>query len=466
MEGEKKEYCGLFGIFGHPDAVHLTYMGLYALQHRGQESAGICSSDGRTLQHHRGMGLVGKVFTPEILEELKNPAAIGHVRYSTTGSSNVNNAQPLVVSYARGQVAIAHNGNLVNGASLRRDYEAHGSIFQTTSDSEVIAHIMAKPSHIEKDNPIQHCLNHIKGAYSLLIQTPKALVAARDPQGFRPLCMGELEGATVFASESCALDLVGARFVREIEPGEAVTVTSDGVTAMRFCESAEIAPAHCIFEHIYFSRPDSRIFGDTVHETRKKLGRLLAQRHPVDADVVISIPDSGNSAAVGFSEESGIPLDRGFIKNNYVGRTFIQPFQGQRDASVRIKLNVVQDVIRGKRVVVVDDSIVRGTTQKAISKILKAAGATERHLRITSPPHVSPCYYGIDFPTADELIAANNSVEEIRRHLNVDSLGYLTVEDLHASVSRPGNHYCSACFDGNYPVPIDGKLDKYVMERY
>ncbi len=464
MSSEARESCGVFGIFGHEDAVRKTYLGLYALQHRGEESCGIASTAGSEIVYHRAMGLVSDGLTSDVLDSLRNPVAIGHVRYSTTGGSRIENAQPFVASYANGQVAVAHNGNLVNTAQLRREYERHGSVFQTTMDTEVIVHLIAQPSHAQRQEGFIGCLNHLKGSYSLLILTQNEMVAARDPQGYRPLCLGDLDGAPVFASETCALQQVGARYVRDVKPGEMVRLSKDGMCSHIFADEKDIRPQHCIFELIYFARPDSRVFGQNVHETRKKFGAALAREHAVNADVVIPVPDGGNSAALGYAQESGIPLDYGFIRNHYVGRTFIQASQQQRAAGVAIKLAPVEEVVRGKRVIVVDDSIVRGTTARAKIAQLRDVGAKEIHMRLTCPPHTHPCYYGIDFQAKGELIAARHTVEEIRQFLNIDSLGYLSVEGLLSCVAPPAEHYCAACFTGNYAVRTHDEVSKYRFE--
>jgi len=457
--GKAKEYCGLFGIFDCEDAVEKVYYGLYTLQHRGEESAGIASSDGTGISHHKNLGLVNDVFTPEILKKLNNPHAIGHVRYSTFGTSDLDNAQPLVVRYSKGEVAIAHNGQLLDAGKLREDYELHGSIFHTTSDTEVIVHLMAKPGHVEKHN-LSHVLNHLRGAFSLLFLTNEEMVGVRDPNGFRPLSLGKINNSYVLSSETCALDQIGAEFIRDIEPGEVVYINKKGLKSEIYCSQRRIRPTYCIFELIYFSRPDSKIFGESVHLFRRRLGMKLAEEYPVDADIVIAVPEGGNSAALGFSAVSGIPLDRGFIRNHYVGRTFIQPEQGSRHRSVQLKLNAVSDVVRGKKVVVVDDSIVRGTTSKSRFGLLRKAGAREIHVRISCPPHCFPCQYGIDFQNKDELIAANHSVEEIRKFLDVESLAYLSVEGMLKCATSPRNHFCTACFTGNYPVSYEAANKK------
>ncbi|MGR3301577.1 MAG: amidophosphoribosyltransferase [Candidatus Scalindua sp.] len=453
-----REYCGLFGIFDCDDAVEKVFCGLYSLQHRGEESAGIASSDGKSIIHHKNLGLVNDVFSPESLRRIKNPHAIGHVRYSTFGSSdNIDNVQPLVVLYSKGEVAIAHNGQLLGASKQRSDYEQHGSIFHTTSDTEVIVHLMAKPSHVEKPN-LSHVLNHLKGAFALIFLTKDEMVGVRDRNGFRPLSIGRLNNSYVLSSETCAFDQIGAEFVRDVKPGEVVYINKDGLKSEIYCSPRRIRPAYCIFELIYFARPDSNVFGENVHLFRKQLGRRLAKEFPVDADVVIAVPEGGNSAAMGFSEASGIPLDRGFIRNHYVGRTFILPEQESREKKVELKLNAIAEVVRGKRVIVVDDSIVRGTTSKSRLKLLRKAGAKEVHLRISCPPHRFPCHYGIDFQIKDELIAANHTLEEIKVFLHADSLGYLSTEGMlscTASPASPRNHYCNACFTGNYPASTE-----------
>ncbi len=464
MSGELKDKCGVFGIFGHKEAAYLTYLGLYALQHRGEESAGIVSSDGRKMYSHRSMGHVQDVFSENTLASLAGNRAIGHVRYSTTGSSNLKNAQPILVDYSRGEVAIGHNGNIVNADILRSELEAYGSIFQTTTDSEIIIHLMAKPSLRNIEEGIMDALDRVKGAYSLVLLTHDFLIAARDPQGFRPLWLGKKDGATLVASETCAFDIMEAEAIREINPGEVVIISENGVKSRELPQEPGVRHAHCVFEHVYFSRPDSKIFGESVHLVRQKLGRELAKEHPVSADVVIPVPDSGNSAALGFSQESGIPLEYGIIRNHYVGRTFIQPSQGIRDFKARVKFNFIKEVLKGKRVVVVDDSIVRGTTSKIRVKNLRQAGAKEVHLRISCPPHKFPCAYGIDFPTPEELIANKYTPEEIRKYFECDSVGYLSIEGMLQCVGYPKESYCTACWNGNYPVKFEG-IDKFHAEK-
>lgn len=458
-----REACGIFAIHGHPDAVRLTYLGLYALQHRGQESAGIVSSNRELMMVQKGMGLVGDVFDPAMLSALKGDIALGHVRYSTSGSSVLKNVQPLMVDYSRGTIAIAHNGNLTNSRQLRQQLEARGSIFQTTSDSEIILHIMAGLKVSEEKDAVLRTLQEIKGAYSLGLMTKDEIIGIRDPNGFRPLCLGKADGAYVLASESCALDLISATFIREIEPGEVVVINSSGVESFYpFGKSRR--QSSCIFEHIYFARPDSFIFGANVHEVRKRLGARLAREHPVDADLVIPIPDCAISAAIGYAQESGLPFDMGVTRNHYIGRTFLQPRQAIRDFGVRVKLNPVKEVIRGKRLVVVEDSIVRGTTTVLRMASLREAGAKEIHLRISCPPHRFPCFYGIDFATRRELIGANKSVQEIARFLNIDSLGYLSKAGMLSCLGEMKGKFCTACFDGEYPVPVESAVDKYITE--
>ncbi|MEE9200559.1 MAG: amidophosphoribosyltransferase [Candidatus Brocadiales bacterium] len=447
---EIKHECGLFGVYGCLDAPEKVYYGLYSLQHRGEESAGIASAAGSRIVSHKGMGLVSNVFKPQDLTRLRSQAAIGHVRYSTIGASEWHNAQPFVGEYSKGQVAIAHNGQLVNAKSLRMSLEKAGAVFhtQTTSDSEVILHLMAKP---EYRNNLPGLLGDLKGAFSLLILTPEEMIAARDLNGFRPLCIGRLNDGYVVASESCALEQIGATYLREVSPGELIYIDKNGLRSETF---APARPSYCIFELIYFSRPDSVIFGENVHLFRKSLGEKLAEECPVEADIVISVPEGGNSAAMGYSQASGIPLERGFVRNHYVGRTFIQPGVQQRRQKAEIKLNAIAPVVAGKRVVVVDDSIVRGTTSKSRFGLLKRSGAKEIHVRISCPPHRFPCYYGIDFQIKEELIAAVRSLEEITEYLEVDSLGYLSIEGLLSCTSAPKD-YCVACFAGKYPVPTE-----------
>jgi amidophosphoribosyltransferase len=466
---EKKEKCGLFGIYGDPNAVQKAYLGLHSLQHRGQESAGIASSDGREIQCYTGMGTVRRVFRAgsNVLKTLANPIAIGHVRYSTTGASKSTNCQPLLLEYSRGQVAVAHNGNLINAMLLRDEYEAYGSIFKSTSDTEIITHLLAKPTHVSKPDPLAHVLNHLQGAYSLVFLFADRIEAARDPYGIRPLCIGQTgQGAYVVASETCAFDSIGAEFVREVEPGEIVRLDKNGLASRFFVTPGAVTPAHCIFEHIYFAKQNSTIFGENVHEFRKKLGRRLAIEHPIDADVVIPVPDSGTSAAVGFAEKSGIPFDMGMVRSHYIGRTFISPDQKQRELEVNLKLQVIKQVVADKRVVVVDDSIVRGTTTRGKIRAIRQAGAKEIHMRVSCPPLRFPCFYGIDFPTKEELLANNRNLDQIRDFLDVDSIGYMSIEGLLSCAILPADHYCTACWIGRYRIPIDIAVSKFVMERY
>jgi amidophosphoribosyltransferase len=448
------EECGVFGIYGHPDAANLTYLGLYALQHRGQESAGIVSTDGNKLYSEKSMGLVADIFTEERIKKLPGHAAIGHNRYSTTGDSISINIQPILVNFAMGSLAIAHNGNLVNAGILKAELEAYGSIFQSTMDSEVIIHLIAQSRMSNLHERIVDALQHVQGAYSLLLLAEDELIGLRDPHGFRPLVLGELGGAYVLASETCALDLIEATYIREIEPGEMVVINGSGIHSTFPFKRAN--PSHCIFEFIYFSRPDSYVFGQNVYTTRKEFGRQLARESGVQADVVIPVPDSGVPAALGYAEEAGIPFGLGLIRNHYIGRTFIEPRQAIRHFGVKIKLNPVKDVLKGKRVVVVDDSIVRGTTSKKIIKMIRNAGASEIHMRISSPPTVYPCYYGIDTPNRQELIASSHSIEEIRKYITADTLGYISLDGVRKVVDKPIN-YCVACFDGEYPVPFPGE---------
>ncbi|MBA7602307.1 Amidophosphoribosyltransferase [subsurface metagenome] len=463
------ESCGLFGIFGDDEAVQKTYVGLYGLQHRGQESAGIASSDGELIQCYTGMGTVGRVFRREsrLLTKLANPIAIGHVRYSTTGSNTPRNNQPLLSEYSRGQVAVAHNGNLINARLLRDEYEAYGSLFKTTSDTEVITHLIAKPTHVSKPDPLAHVLNHLQGAYCLLFLFADRIEAARDPYGIRPLCVGQTkEGSYVVASESCALDAIGAEFIREVEPGEIVTLDKRGLSSRFFVKPGSVTPAHCIFEHIYFAKQNSRFFGENVNEFRKKLGRRLAIEHPAEADVVTPVPDSGTSAAIGYSQASGIPFDMGLVRSHYIGRTFISPSQELREREVQLKLAVVKEAVEGKRVIVVDDSIVRGTTTRGKIRAIRQAGAKEIHMRVSCPPLRYPCFYGVDFPTKKELLAHNRDLEQIRQFLEVDSIGYMSLEGLLSCAVLPDDHYCTACWSGKYPIPVDTAMNKFALEHY
>jgi amidophosphoribosyltransferase len=464
MQPHPRHYCGVFGIFGHANAAELAYYGLYALQHRGQESAGIVASDGRQFRVHRGMGLVSQVFTGGILHNLAGHMAVGHTRYSTTGASHLRNAQPLTVDCARGQIAIAHNGNLTNAAKLRDELEARGSIFQTTVDSEIILHLMAQPNANGHGYDIMEAVRRIEGAFSLVIMTETELIGVRDPYGFRPLCLGRLGDGWVLSSETCALDLIHARFERDVAPGEIVIINADGVKSIRAFPD-QSRRAFCIFEYVYFARPDSTIAGRNVYEVRKEMGRQLAREHPVPADLVVPVPDSGVYAALGYAEEAKLPFELAFIRNHYVGRSFLQPSQLIRDFNVRVKLNLIPGMVRGKRVVIVDDSIVRGTTCKARVNTLKEAGAKEVHVRVSCPPHMHPCVYGIDFPDRNKLMAATHSIEDIRKYLNADSLAYLSQPGMVQATGLGRESFCMACYDGDYPVPYDPKLEKHIMER-
>ncbi len=451
-----REECGVVAIHGHPEAANLAYLALHALQHRGQESAGIASSDGRLIHTYKSMGHVADIFTPERLGRLPGHLAIGHTRYSTTGETALLNAQPFAVACNKGRIAVAHNGNITNARELRGSLEREGSIFQASSDTEVILHLVARSRERLLEAALREALLELDGAFSLVFLAEDRVIVARDPHGFRPLAMGQLElsGSRisyVFASETCAFDLLGAVYVGEVEPGEMVIVGPEGVTRERYAPPRN--RAHCVFEHVYFSRPDSIVFGRSVQESREMLGRMLAREHPAEADVVVPVPDSGVTAALGFAAESGIPFRHGLIRNHYVGRTFIEPSQGLRDFGVKLKLNPVRHLLEGKRVILVDDSIVRGTTSRKIVRMVRSAGAREVHLRISCPPTVSPCFYGVDTPTKSELIGANNSVDEIRRFVEADSLGYLSIGALRRCVADEEEHgYCYACYTGDYPT--------------
>jgi amidophosphoribosyltransferase len=446
-----KEECGIFGIVSHPEAARLAYLGLYALQHRGQESAGIVSSDRKKLYLEKGMGYVADLFSESRLERLRGDLALGHVRYSTAGESAAWNAQPILVDCWRGSIALAHNGNLTNALHLRHDLERDGAIFHSTSDSEVILHLISRSRRRTLQEAFVEALRIVQGAFSLLLMTPEYLLAARDPHGFRPLCIGRLNDSYVIASETCAFDLINAEYIRDVEPGEVVRIEENSLESQLPLPKEK--PAHCVFEHIYFSRPDSLVFGRTVNASRREMGKYLAREHPVEADVVVPVPDSGVSAAIGYAQESGIPLEFGLIRNHYIGRTFIEPKQSIRNFGVKVKLNPVREILQGKRIVLVDDSIVRGTTSKKIVHIIRGAGAKEIHIRITAPPIIAPCYYGIDIPTRSELIASTKSIDEIRRFIGCDTLGYLSLESVLKSVEDRKN-YCSACFTDNYPTPL------------
>lgn len=458
-----KEECGVFGIYGHSEAANLTYLGLHALQHRGQESAGIATSDGKRLYAHRQMGLVSDIFTEEILAKLKGRSAIGHVRYSTSGSSHPKNSQPIVITYSKGEIAVAHNGNLTNARTLREELEASGAIFQSTTDTEVIVHLVARSTHQHIVSRIIEALLNIKGAYCLLFLTPEYMIAARDPFGFRPLVLGSLGDAHVIASETCAFDLIEADYVRDVEPGEILIIDKSGMRS--FKPFKDVKHAMCVFEFIYFSRPDSLLFGENVYQVRKELGKQLAREQPAQADIVIAVPDSGVPAAMGYAEESGLPLELGLLRNHYVGRTFIEPQQTIRNFGVKLKLNALRSVLEGKRVAIVDDSIVRGTTSRKIVKMIRASGAKEVHMRISSPPMKFPCYFGIDTPEKDELIANSLATDEINKYITSDTLGYLSIEGVMKVVKRfskiCGNGFCDACFTGNYPFEITDKKAKF-----
>jgi len=447
------EKCGVFGVFGHPEAANLVYLGLYALQHRGQESAGIVSSEGETLHYHRGMGLVSEVFTREMIRKLPGTGAIGHVRYSTTGSSHIKNAQPFLVEYSRGSLAVAHNGNLTNTRRLRDELEAYGSIFQSTMDTEVIVHLIAQSQEPSLSDRMVSALHQVKGAYSLVFLDEEQLIAVRDPNGFRPLALGRLEDAYVVSSETCAFDLIDAQYVRDVEPGEILVIDERGLRSIKPFEKT--THSLCVFEFIYFARPDSIISDRSVYSVRLALGRQLAREHPADADVVVPIPDSGFPATIGYAQEAGLPLEMGLIRNHYVGRTFIEPEQSIRHFGVKIKLNAVRDVLRDKRVIMVDDSIVRATTGRKIVKMIRDGGAKEIHARISSPPITHPCFYGIDTPLKNELIASTHTVDEVSTHVTASSLGYLSLEGLKECVGDDNSGFCYACFTGEYPVPIE-----------
>lgn len=463
---EPKEYCGLFGVYGHRQASWLTYLGLYALQHRGQEACGIVTNSKGVLTIHKEVGLVNDVFNEQVLGRLKGDMAVGHVRYSTTGSSVFKNAQPLLIDYAKGSVCIAHNGNLVNSLELRQYLEKTGSIFQTTTDSELIIHLMAKAKSRNLKESLIYALKRIKGAYSLVMMDSGNLIGIRDSLGFRPLCLGKLGAAWFLASETCAFDLIGAKLIREVEPGEVVFINKDGLRSLKFKETvSKNRHAFCTFEHIYFARPDSLVFGENVHSVRRRLGGQLAKEHSVEADFVVPVPDSGFSAAMGYSTASGIPLELGIVRNHYVGRTFIQPAQDIRDLGVKVKFNLLRGVLKGKRIIVVDDSIVRGTTSKIRVRNLRRAGVKEVHLRISCPAHRFPCFYGIDFHRSSELISNRfESLEKIRQYLEVDSLGYLSLEGMLGCLKYPRNNYCTACWTGKYPVRAEKKHSKFSLE--
>jgi amidophosphoribosyltransferase len=460
--------CGIFGIANNGDAAQMTYLGLYALQHRGQESTGISSADGAQVYTHKAMGHVADVYTKDTISRLKGNAAIGHTRYSTAGDSSQDNAQPIVVKCSYGTVSLCHNGNLINAAPLRDDLEAQGAIFQSTSDSEVILHLLARSQHRDLMDALGETLAQVHGAFSLLILTEDALIAVRDANGFRPLCLGKLDGSFAFASESCAFDLIGATYLREVEPGEIVMVRGEELRSVKALHAPRLSK--CIFEHVYFSRPDSLVFGRTVQTSRDLMGRILAEESPVNADLVVPVPDSGVAAAVGFSQKSGIPLAFGLIRNHYVGRTFIEPQKSIRNFGVKVKFNPIKAQIAGKRVVLIDDSIVRGTVSRKIVKMVRAAGATEVHMRISCPPTISPCFYGVDTPTKKELIASSHTVEEICKYIEADSLAYLSLPGLQRAVGN-SNEFCTACYTGRYPIEftdmmVDAKADDRQLDLW
>ena len=455
LDDKFHDECGLFGVWNHAEAANVAYLGLYALQHRGQESAGIASTDGHHFQVEKAMGWVADVFSRERLKRLPGHRAIGHVRYSTAGSSNLRNAQPITGTTAHGPVAIAHNGNLVNAEALREELEKDGAVFQSSSDTEVILHLLARSEGATLVDQLARALTRVRGAYTLLLLTPDGMIGVRDPSGFRPLTLGSLGDAWVLASETCALDLMEAKVERDLEPGEILVVDERGLTSLKPFRPA--ARLQCVFEYVYFARPDSVLWGRNVHTVRKALGHQLAREYPVAADLVIPVPDSGVGAALGFSEESGLPYDSGLVRNHYVGRTFIEPQQGIRHFGVKVKLNPNREVLDGKRVVVVDDSIVRGTTSRKIVKMIRAAGAREVHVRISSPPIQWPCYYGIDTPTRRELIGSSHKVDEIQRYLGADSLGYLSLEGMLKATGSDPNHFCHACFTGQYQVGFESE---------
>ena len=457
-----KEECGIFAVYGHEDAAKLTYFGLYALQHRGQESAGIIVSDGKHVSEHKAMGLVPDIFDEQTLNRLEGQMALGHVRYSTTGSSLLANAQPFRIQHSGKAYAVAHNGNLVNSRQIRTEMEEQGSIFQTTMDSEIILHLVAKAMKKGMEQALLDTIDRVRGAYSMVIMTEDTLVAVRDPHGFRPLCLGRLDSGYVIASETCALDLVEAEYIRDVEPGEILIINQEGQKSIR--KTTPCRKAQCIFELIYFARPDSNVFGQNVYLFRKKQGELLSKEYPVEVDLIMPFPDSGNYAALGYTQASGIPLEMGVIRNHYIGRTFIQPSQSMRDFGVKVKLNPVKELLKGQRVLIIEDSIIRGTTARTRIKTLRKIGAREVHMLVSCPPHRFPCCYGIDFSTRGELIAAQKTVEEIRDFIGLDSLGYLDIKNLVKATDIPKEDLCLACFDGNYPVPVEGELDKYCLE--
>jgi len=444
--------CGIVGIFGHPEAAKLSYLGLYALQHRGQESGGIVTAEGTRLFRRAGMGHIADVFSKDVLDELPGPAAIGHVRYSTAGDSNPSNAQPFLLQHHRGPIAVAHNGNLVDAGIVRDELEGDGAIFQTTTDTEVLLHLIARSKEADVTDAIVHAVRQVRGAYSLLFLVPGRMIAVRDPMGFRPLSIGKVDGAYVIASESCAFDLLGAEKIRDVERGEVIVVDVAGLHS--FKPFPPTRPAPCAFEHVYFARPDSTVFGQSVQAVRKRLGAELWREHPAQVDVIVPVPDSGTYAALGYANASGIPFDMGLVRNHYVGRTFIEPSQTIRNFGVRVKLNPVRETLRGRRIALIDDSLVRGTTSKKIVQMCRDAGAAEVHLRISCPPTIGPCYYGIDTPRRDELIAGSKSVEQIRKFVGADSLAYLSLDGMMKAIGGEKNEYCTACWTDEHPVPL------------
>ncbi len=457
-----KDECGVFGIFGHPEASNLSYLGLYALQHRGQESAGIATSDGAQIRVSKAMGHVNDAFNAESLSRLPGHIAVGHVRYSTAGESRLANAQPIVVDSMHGQLALGHNGNLINAAELREALVREGAIFQTSVDTEVIVHLYARSRGENAETAIVDAISQVRGAFSLVLMTKDRLIGARDPHGFRPLALGRLGDAWVIASETCAMDLIGATYVRDIEPGEVVVISAHEMKSLKPFVVPQKAQ-QCIFEHVYFARPDSYVFGESVNEVRTEFGRRLARESGVPADVVVPIPDSGVCAAIGFSEASGIPMRMGLIRNHYIGRTFIQPQQSIRHFGVRVKLNPVRSILEGKRVVLVDDSIVRGTTSRKIVRMVRSVGAKEVHMRISCPPTISPCFYGVDTPRKSELIAATHTLEEIRKYLDADSVAYLSLDGLTGAVPNGRTSYCTSCYTGVYPVAFPRDDSAYLQ---
>jgi len=454
--------CGIFGVYGTKEAALFTYLGLYALQHRGEESAGIVAYDGKCIRQHQSMGLVNDAFDQKTLKSLKGNLAIGHVRYSTTGSSIIENAQPFLAKHKGGHIAIAHNGNLTNATQLRAKMEEQGSIFQSSMDSEVIVHQLARLRKMDYKESVKKALSQLEGAFSAIMTIDSMIIGARDAHGIRPLCIGKIDDAYVLASETCALDLIRAKYIRDVKPGEVVFIGKDGIESVQFKKQEK--PAHCIFEYIYFARPDSDIFSKNVYLTRKRLGSQLAKETAVKADIVMPIPDSGNYAALGYAEESGIPLEVGMIRNHYVGRTFIQPSQEIRDFKVRVKLNPIKNVLKGKRVIIVEDSIVRGTTSRNRVRTLREAGAKKVHMRVSCPPIISPCYYGIDFPTKKELIASKKSIKQIAKFIGVDSLEYLSHDGMLKAMLLPGSSFCTACFSQRYPTKLPKRFSKYILE--